>query len=384
VVHSDGQCGAQSRRRRGDDHRHREHTYRRRSKCRRTARHEPRRYRLGSRRREELLQRQRAAAWRNHDGAGRRRVLGRCDDFAQRSRQQHDRFSTDAERRARRHADLEEGGPRINYIPRDGGNRFTFTGYANFSTSSLQSSNLTPAVIAAGLPTVDSLKTLWEVSPGVGGPIVKDKIWFYGSGRYTTSDRYVGGMWTNLNAMNPDPLVYEVFNPLKTERVINHDYIHDRELRITWQAKERLKLAAHAVVQDRCGCPAGITSTVSPEAANTYPFRISDFLFLDWSSPISSRMLVEGTLSLHTQRFGNEEMPQSVQRYGTPSMTDQATGITYGSRATYQNDWDSQPFYRFSLSYITGAHSFKAGMSHMLGYVSGIAYQFNPIGIRLN
>jgi len=281
-------------------------------------------------------------------------------------------------------AELEEGGPRINYIPRDGGNRFTITGYGNFSTNALQASNLTPAVVAAGLPTVDSLKTLWEVSPGIGGPLLKDKIWFYGSGRYTTSDRYVGGMWTNANAMNPNPLVYEVFNPVLTDKVINHDYIHDRELRITWQAQQRLKVAAHAVVQDRCGCPAGITSTVSPEAANTYPFPISDFLFLDWSAPLSSRFLVEGTFSLHTQRFGNEEMPQSVQRYGTPSMTDQATCITYGSRATYQNDWDSQPFYRFSASYITGAHSFKAGMSDMLGYVDGVAYQFNPIGIRLN
>jgi len=281
-------------------------------------------------------------------------------------------------------AELEEGGPRINYIPRDGGNRFTFTGYANFANSSMQSSNLSQSVINAGLPTVDSIKTLWEVSPGGGGPIIKDRLWFYAAGRYTVSDRYVGGMWTNLNAMNPNPLIYEVFNPVQTQRVTNDDWIADRELRITWQPLAKLKVAGHAVVQDRCGCPAGITSTTAPEAANTYPFPISDFLFLDWTAPLSTKFLVEGVFSLHTQRFGNEAMPASVMRYGTPSMTDQATGITYGSRATYQNDWDSQPFYRFSASYITGAHLFKMGMSDMLGYVDGIAYQYNPIGLRLN
>lgn len=281
-------------------------------------------------------------------------------------------------------ADLEEGGPRINYVPRDGGNMFTGTGSGSFSTSSMQASNLTPRLKAAGLPSVDSIKTLWEVSPGFGGPLKRDSVWFYLSGRYTVSDRYVGGMWVNKNARDPDPLISNIFNPDFTTRPINSDHIADRELRITWQTAPKLRLGFHFVDQARCGCPASLSSTQSPEAGRTYDFPISRFYFVDFSAPVTSHLLVEGTFNLHVQRFGDQEASPDVMLYGKPSIFDQATGITYGARANYQNIWDSQPFYRASATYITGAHSFKVGISDMFGYIDGTAYHHHPLSYRLN
>ena len=32
-------------------------------------------------------------------------------------------------------------------------------------------------------------------NPVVGGPIIKDKIWFFGGLRYQYTDSYIGGMW---------------------------------------------------------------------------------------------------------------------------------------------------------------------------------------------
>jgi len=281
-------------------------------------------------------------------------------------------------------ADLEEGGPRINYVPRDGGNRFSGTTNATFSTAAMQASNLTQRLKDAGLPSVDSIKTLWEVSPGLGGPLKKDSVWFYVSGRYTVSDRYVGGMWVNKNARDPNPLISNIFNPDLTTHPINSDHIADRELRLTWQTTPKLKLAFHFVDQARCGCPASLSSTQAPEAGRTYDFPISRFYFVDFSAPITNHLLVEGTFNLHVQRFGDQEASPDVMLYGKPSISDQATGITYGARANYQNIWDSQPFYRWSATYITGAHSFKVGMMDMFGYIDGTAYHHNPLAYRLN
>ena len=48
-------------------------------------------------------------------------------------------------------ADLPSGGLRINFIPRDGGNRFSDAAFFTFSNSSLQGNNYTDALKTAGL-----------------------------------------------------------------------------------------------------------------------------------------------------------------------------------------------------------------------------------------
>src|SRR5437763_1951706 len=58
-------------------------------------------------------------------------------------------------------AELAEGGPRINYVRRDGGNLFTVTSYVNFTTHAFQSSILTQRLIDQGLFRVDSIQSLY-------------------------------------------------------------------------------------------------------------------------------------------------------------------------------------------------------------------------------
>jgi hypothetical protein len=38
---------------------------------------------------------------------------------------------------------------------------------------------------------------------GVGGPIVRDRLWFFGTMRNEGSDRTVNGMFPNANAGHP-------------------------------------------------------------------------------------------------------------------------------------------------------------------------------------
>ena len=41
---------------------------------------------------------------------------------------------------------------------------------------------------------------LWDVNGSLGGPIVRDKLWFYWTGRHQGTRQLVAGLWANRNA----------------------------------------------------------------------------------------------------------------------------------------------------------------------------------------
>ena len=43
------------------------------------------------------------------------------------------------------------------------------------------------------------MKSVYDVNPGFGGPIVKDKLWFFGTARWTAAENYVPNAYPNKN-----------------------------------------------------------------------------------------------------------------------------------------------------------------------------------------
>ena len=52
---------------------------------------------------------------------------------------------------------------------------------------------MTPALQALGVPTPSSIRSLYEVAGGVGGPIMKDKLWFFADARHWISSSNQAG-----------------------------------------------------------------------------------------------------------------------------------------------------------------------------------------------
>ena len=75
--------------------------------------------------------------------------------------------------------------------------------------SKFQGSNYTQELKDAGLRTPNSIKLVYDVNPGVGGPILKDRLWFYSAARWQTTQTYVAGLWENKNAGDPTKWTYE-------------------------------------------------------------------------------------------------------------------------------------------------------------------------------
>src|SRR3954462_9500805 len=80
-------------------------------------------------------------------------------------------------------ADVSGGGVRLNMIPRDGGNRPSGSIFLGYQRQSFQSDNVNDDLRKRGLTTSDGIGKLSNLEGSLGGPIKKDKVWYFGSAR---------------------------------------------------------------------------------------------------------------------------------------------------------------------------------------------------------
>ena len=186
--------------------------------------------------------------------------------------------------------EAENAGPAMNLVPRQGGNRFSGTFFANGANDSLQSDNFTDAVRAAGLRAPNKLAKIWDMSAAIGGPIRRDRVWFFSATRYQGNHRLVGGMFQNRNAGNVNEWLYV---PDESNQAVADSDWKNVSARITWQASARNKFNGYWDEQRNCTlCTDGGTATTAPEARgnNQSPPRV---LQLTWTSPATQRLLFE-------------------------------------------------------------------------------------------
>jgi hypothetical protein len=104
--------------------------------------------------------------------------------------------------------EAEVGGPTLNILPREGGNRFSGQLYFAQITPGMVGSNYTDELKQRGMSTPGAFKTLWDYNIGVGGPIIKDKLWFFGQGRHEGYTNTIPNMFANANANDPNKWTY--------------------------------------------------------------------------------------------------------------------------------------------------------------------------------
>ena len=276
--------------------------------------------------------------------------------------------------------EMAMGGVRINIIPKDGGNIFKATFYGNYSNNSLQGSNLTPELKASGFRFPDSVKKNWDTNPGVGGPIKRDRLWFFGSGRYKGEQLYAAGIYRNLNANNPNAWTYE---PDLNTPGENRNYTKDGQLRLTWQATAKNKLGIVYHEQRSCACPTAITATRAPEATNNRWWPAERQIQADWTAPATNRLLFEAGALWYRGSAG--AFPAPGLNPLMIGVTEQSTGLIYRTGdPTYRNRRYHNLHSRAAMSYVTGAHAFKVGMNRTSGFNQIDRYMNQPVTYRFN
>jgi carboxypeptidase family protein len=300
-------------------------------------------------------------------------------------------------------AEQGQGGIRINYIPRDGGNTFSGSTFVTFANNDMQSNNLTADLVARGLPSPNAIKTTYDVNPGFGGPIRKDRVWFYATGRVNRADQYPSGAFVNVNGYDPSNYAVQYDT---TQRAFSKALWTDGQFRLTTQVSPKNKVAFTWDQQTRCSCLAGpgtpsagvISATVTPEAGTNFRSPTQRLLHAEWSSPLNNRMLFEAAGVYRVERWGN--MPPNAawsKEFISPAqqavlesgalipVLDLSNGrFSHGNFVGYNNNWVANAFVRATVSYVTGGHQIKGGFSDSFGHLESTAYDFSPYAFFIN
>jgi hypothetical protein len=257
------------------------------------------------------------------------------------------------------------GGLRINLIPREGGNTLRGSVFATGVNSSWQGDNLTDELVQRGLPKPNEMKQAYDINPSIGGPIIEDKLWFYGSARWQDNQNYVAGLFVNRNAGDPTKWVPD---PDTNQRGVFRVTQKGVNARLTWQAAPKHKFSAFYDNQGRIWDDS--RPTISPESTVAYRFPVLNLKQAGWTSTMTSRLLLEARFGNRGEAFGNQFPEEgSIYRSLIP-VIEQTTSLQYrgkggngGSSALFGYSTQSINTATASASYVTGAHSLKVGFT---------------------
>jgi len=266
----------------------------------------------------------------------------------------------------------ETAGLVMNIVPKTGGNSVTGAVFFSGTGEKLQGDNFTDALKASGLATPLPLTKVYDLNGSFGGPIAKDRVWYFVNARTQGSTRAIANIWNNANLGDPTKWLYvaDVTQPAYSDRTGEN-----ASMRVTWQVTPRNKVGGFWDEQANCrkcsGLTTGITDPprVAPEArgvAATLPLRVPQ---VTWSSPVTSRLLLDAGFGGVYYGWGNMERNPNPTRdliniveQCAPSCAANGNiaGLVYRSQDFGTNTAASYSW-RASATYVTGAHSFKVG-----------------------
>ena len=262
-------------------------------------------------------------------------------------------------------AEVETGGVRINMIPREGSNQFSGAFVTNFSFKDLHANNVDQDLLDRGLLTGTQLEQVWYVNPSLGGPIVKDRLWFFMGHTSQRADLQAANTF-----FNQDPTAF-VYVPDLSRPSIDATQTHDQTLHLTWQAtsKDKVKVfwgnSTYFKPRRLQGNALG-SIFLAPEAAIAQRTHVNTYQ-ATWTRPQTNRLLFEAGFS-HTPVAlyllpAEDAVPTIPGILAVPSLVAFRNMSSWFSGATERNSPKVQEFYRGSMSYVTGSHNLKVGMT---------------------
>ncbi len=278
--------------------------------------------------------------------------------------------------------EADRGGPQFNIVPKSGGNNFSGTFFSNLAGSWSQGNNVDDELRSFGIPSPTKIIRNWDTSYSMGGPIVRDKVWFFGTARTFGEYTDIAGRFGNANAGNP----------------ARWDYVADRSItsrtsnsrkslagRITAQLSERNKVSASFDKQFVCagstyttdgdGCRVRESGwaavygfgTWSPESTMSQDGR-DHIMQFSYSAPVTNKLLLEAAYSQFLSNW-NPTAPSgalTVEPFIPVQEQSIAGGVpvpnmVYHGYAGLNNNYQTHNTWRASMAYVTGAHSMKVG-----------------------
>ena len=277
-------------------------------------------------------------------------------------------------------AESAHGNMITNVIPKEGGNTFSGGFYYEYTGAGLANSNLTPELSSMGFKAsgLTRAETFWEVSPFVGGRLLRDKLWFFASYKDYKVDTVRQGMFDNLTplgwAYTPDTNYPSIYRLTQTSR----------NARVTWQAAPKHKISTFVDNAPQVAWHRS-ESLVSPEATNYSPYLPNIFVHLSWKSPLTNNWLLESSFARNSSNYDQRRQTPETCLCSAPPVGfdvvgkyEATTGIQWGAATTLGGRAESHLYgandsrmiqLQASATRVSGAHTFKVGVQMINGEI---------------
>ena len=255
-------------------------------------------------------------------------------------------------------ADVSAGGVRINMIPKEGGNRFSGSAFVGGTDGKWQSDNVTPELRAKGLEAGDAVAHIQDFNFSMGGPVKKDKLWFFATWRRISTDEVVADNFYKDG-----------------RRGIEDQWIQNQNVRLTWQFTSKNKLTAY---HDRYpkfkGHEMGARTDPETAAMRRDPQHAKYYTGqVKWTSTATSRLLFESGYSTNIEHLlisyqpGIEKPRGSAEWYANARHNDLQLGTNSVAGGVQNGIYPNRHVLSSTASYVTGSHNFKTGVQWSFG-----------------
>ena len=327
-------------------------------------------------------------------------------------------------------AESGSGSTSLNAIPKSGSNTFNggLDGY--FSNGSMQSANIRSnlndwalgnqtLLNTAGINSAAKVGRIYRMGAQAGGPIKQDRIWFFTAiARWGSTVQQPSAFYNPLQGktgvpgrgvVGPTPTLFYPGQPGSPYANLGYtdpsfgdarpassfDWYRTHAGRITAQVTSKQRINFYADRQKDCRCTTGpFTGANSIESERGWDWSPSGVVQGTWTMPVTSRLLLEAGASWQTANWVNFAEDGVTQN--DRSILETSTNYRYGATSllTAPKARTGRSAQRFTMSYVTGSHNLKVGVTDEQAFndegrrrnniVDGLNYDFlNGKPIRL-
>ncbi len=301
-------------------------------------------------------------------------------------------------------AESGSGSTSLNAIPKSGSNTFSggLDGY--FSNGAMQAANINddlntwalgnPTLLStAAITSAAEVDKIYRLGGQLGGPIKQDKIWFFAAvARWGSTVQQPSAFYNPLQGkanvpasgiVGPTPTLFYPGQPGSpyanvpytdpslggSKPASSFDWYRTHSGRITAQVTPKNRLNFYGDLQKSCRCTTGpFTGANSIESERGWDWYPSGVVQGTWTSPVTNHLLLEAGVSWQTANWVNfaEEGVSQFDR----SILETTTNFRYGAAnvLTAPKARTGRGAQRFSMSYVTGTHNMKFGVTNETGF----------------
>ena len=256
-------------------------------------------------------------------------------------------------------AEIQSSGIRVNQVPKDGGNKFSGSFLAQYQGSGMQSDNRTDAMKALqpnGQPVVAIAGTAydWQVNPAFGGPLLKDKAWFFVTYKYQNAKVYVP------SAKFPDGS--------QAYRNLMGNYSGVGRVTVAVTSKDKVRAYIEKQYNGEFFNGFNTYAVTTPDAS-TDAFGGGWLPQVRWTRAHSTKLLLDAGISYYDLPYEQNCSRTETDPLALPRLNG-STGLLSGRCGYFIPDYSSTTKdYNVlaSASYVTGSHAMKFGVTDLWG-----------------